>query len=164
MRLQYLSNIQISLGNYASAYALGLLCLAAKPYQDRFGPIHNAIQKLSTGNLGGAFHARDGAHPFIFVAAKADGRIIGSVVIYHKCRVFNLDGKIVAKGEQLAVYVDPEYRLRGVGRKLVKKALSYASKSSPIIGVAGNASAMGFYNKIKLRCADDYIQAGTVED
>lgn len=126
------------------------MCLVDKPYEHISGPIRTVLSDIIRRGDKLTYRVRVQNHPLIFVAALFDSRIIGSAAIFHKGEDSIGVCRINSNEDYLAVYVKPKYRLRGVGRKLVRRALTYAKKKSAVDLLGGDAASSGFYKKLKL--------------
>ncbi|WP_321786208.1 GNAT family N-acetyltransferase [Burkholderia pyrrocinia] len=70
------------------------------------------------------------------------------------------------RGEIKFLYVDPEYKRRGIGRTLLAQLATHLSglryRGAALSVVKGNASAIAFYEALNARVAGETIDAGPI--
>lgn len=159
MRLHYLTIVEgTSVPNPVSYREIIAMCREDRPFEDdEDSSIRDVLKTLLWRRDTITYRMYVPNHPLIFVAALFDGRIIGSAVIFHKGEDRGNVCSRLSKEDYLAVYVKPRYRFRGVGRKLVRKALRYAKKKSAVEPLgAWDGESIGFYQKLNLPYRQKY--------
>ncbi len=95
------------------------------------------------------------------LVAEADGSIVGiGAAGAPSDPVFN------GRGEIKFLYVDPEFKRRGIGRQLLARLATHLEASrypgAALSVVKGNAAAIAFYEALSGRFAGEYIDPGPV--
>ncbi|WP_230684531.1 GNAT family N-acetyltransferase [Burkholderia cepacia] len=97
----------------------------------------------------------------LVLIAESDGRIVGIGAAGAPSEpIFG------GRGEIKFLYVDPEFKRRGIGRTLLAQLATHLGKlryqGAALSVVKGNASAIAFYEALNGRLAGEYIDAGPI--
>ncbi len=92
-----------------------------------------------------------GAKPLKFLAAEADGKLVGTTMVEDR-------GKL---GSISVVMVDPDFRRRGIATRLMTRALEYIRRRGKVRAVLGvlstNVPAMDMYVKLGFRAFEHSV-------
>ncbi|WP_368042343.1 N-acetyltransferase family protein [Burkholderia pyrrocinia] len=97
----------------------------------------------------------------LVLVAETDDRIVGIGAAGAPSEPI-FDGR----GEIKFLYVDPEFKRRGIGRTLLAQLAAHLSglryRGAALSVVNGNASAIAFYEALNARFAGEYVDAGPI--
>ncbi|WP_258170548.1 GNAT family N-acetyltransferase [Burkholderia cepacia] len=97
----------------------------------------------------------------LVLIAETDGRIVGIGAAGAPSEPI-FDGR----GEIKFLYVDPEFKRRGIGRKLLAQLATHLRRlryrGAALSVVNGNESAIAFYEALNARFAGEYVDAGPI--
>ncbi|WP_232442258.1 GNAT family N-acetyltransferase [Burkholderia ubonensis] len=97
----------------------------------------------------------------LVLVAETDGRIVGIGAAGAPS-----EPTFGGRGEIKFLYVDPEFKRRGIGRQLLARLATHLEASryrgAALSVVKGNASAIVFYEALNGRLAGEYVDAGPI--
>lgn len=118
------------------------------------------------------------AHQKSFLVAEVDGKIVGYIMCRIEFGLSNLRFGLAKKGHVISIAVLPEYRRRGIGKKLMEKAMKamkdYGASEFYLEVRVSNIPAINLYRKLNYKITrriggyyldgeDAYVMARTTE-